>query len=519
MTAVKIDLAENRYNASAILDHNLAAGRGNKIAIYYGDQTFTYAQLADLANRTGNALKDLGVEQENRVLMLLLDTPQFPTTFFGAIKLGAVPIPTNTVMQPADYEYFLNDSRAKVAVVSGPLYRLIEPIRANCKYLQHVVVVEGEDAPNTIDWQTWVEAASPSLDPADTTPDDFAFWLYSSGSTGFPKGVVHLQHDIPFTAENYAGGVLNISAQDICFSASKMFHAYGLGNNMTFPYSVGASTVLFPGRPLPEPIFETIARFKPTLFFAVPTMYAAMLAVTEAEQKYDLSSLRLCVSAAEALPAEIFRQWQQRFGVEILDGIGSTEMLHIFISNHPGQVRPGSSGQLVPGYQARIVDEDDREVPSGQVGDLLISGDSAAPFYWNKHDKSKVTMRGEWMFTGDKYHLDQDSYFWYDGRSDDMLKVGGMWVSPIEVENALIEHPAVLESGVVGAKDAAGLVKTKAFVVLNEGYPGSVELVKELQDFVKSRIAPQKYPRMIEFVADLPKTVTGKIQRYKLRDR
>jgi benzoate-CoA ligase family protein len=509
----------DRYNASAILDDNLAAGREDKVAIYMGDEQYTYKRVAELANRTGNALRGLGVEQENRVLMLLLDTPQFPATFFGAIKIGAVPIPTNTVMQPADYQYFLNDSRAKVAVVSGPLYKLIEPIRANCTYLRHVVVVDGDGAPSTIDWKQCVEATSPALDPADTTRDDIAFWLYSSGSTGFPKGAVHLQHDVALTIENYARGVLHMSEADRCFSGSKLFHAYGLGNNMTFPYGVGASTVLFPGRPTPDAFFETIARFHPTLFFSVPTMYAAMLAAPAAEKKYDLRSVRLCVSAAEALPAEICRQWQERFGLEILDGIGSTEMLHIFISNYPGRVRPGSSGQPVPGYRAMLTDENGREVPAGEIGDLLISGDSAAPFYWNKHEKSKHTMRGEWIFTGDKYHVDADGYFWYDGRSDDMLKVGGAWVSPIEVESVLIEHPAVLESAVVGAKDEAGLVKTKAFVVLKQGHDGTAQLNRELQDFVKSRIAPYKYPRTIEFVGDLPKTVTGKIQRYKLRER
>jgi benzoate-CoA ligase family protein len=507
----------DRYNASLILDHNLAEGRGSKVAIHTGDQTCTYQQLTELANRTGNALKELGVEQEQRVLMLLLDTPQFPATFFGAIKIGAVPIPTNTVMQPADYEYFLNDSRAKAAVVSGPLYKLVEPILANCKYLKHVVVVDSDGAPGVIDWKMWVEAASPALDPADTSPDDIAFWLYSSGSTGFPKGAVHLQHDIAVTIENYARGVLDMTANDLCFSGSKLFHAYGLGNNMTFPYGVGASTVLFPGRPTPHALFEIIARFQPTLFFSVPTMYAAMLAVADAEKKVDLSSVRLCVSAAEALPAEIYRQWKEKFGVEILDGIGSTEMLHIFISNYPGRAKAGSSGQLVPGYRAKLTDENEKVVAMGEIGDLLISGDSAAPFYWNKHEKSKHAMRGEWIFTGDKYHLDTDGYFWYDGRSDDMLKVGGSWVSPVEVESVLIEHPAVLESAVVGAKDETGLVKTKAFVVLKQGLQQSPELVRELQEFVKGRIAPYKYPRAIEFIADLPKTATGKIQRYKLR--
>ncbi len=507
----------DRYNASVVLDHNLAEGRGGKVVIHTGDRAYTYQQLSELANRTGNALKELGVQPEQRVLMLLLDTPQFPATFFGTIKIGAVPIPTNTVMQSADYEYFLNDSRAKVAVVSGPLYKLVEPIRANCKYLKHVVVVDGDGAPGAIDWQTWVDAASPALDPADTSPDDIAFWLYSSGSTGFPKGAVHLQHNIAVTVEKYARGVLNMTENDLCFSGSKLFHAYGLGNNMTFPYGVGASTVLFPGRPTPDALFETIMRFHPTLFFTVPTMYAAMLALPDAEKKYDLRSVRLCVSAAEALPAEIYRKWKEKFGVEILDGIGSTEMLHIFISNYPGRVKAGSSGQLVPSYRAKLTDEHGMEVPAGEIGDLLIRGDSAAPFYWNKYEKSKHTMRGEWMFTGDKYHVDADGYYWYDGRSDDMLKVGGAWVSPIEVESALIEHPAVMESAVVGAKDEAGLMKTKAFIVLKEGLRGSPELVRELQEFVKGRIAPYKYPHTIEFMADLPKTVTGKIQRYKLR--
>jgi benzoate-CoA ligase len=506
------------YNASQVLDDNLRAGRGNNIAIYYGDETYTYTRLAELANRTGNALKDLGVEQENRVLLLLLDTPQFPAAFFGAIKIGAVPIPTNTVMKPEDYEYFFNDSRAKVVIVSGPLYKQVEAIRTRCKYLKHVVVADGDGAPGTIDWKAWTDAASPVLDPVETSPDEPAFWLYSSGSTGFPKGVVHLQHDIAFSAENYAMKVLNMTEKDICFSASKLFHAYGLGNNMTFPYSVGAASVLFPGRPQPEPVFKIIEQFKPTLFFTVPTLYAAMLAAGGGENKHDLSSIRLCISAAEALPAELFNRWKERFGVEILDGIGSTEMLHIFITNWPGKVVPGSTGQLVPGYSAKIIDENGLEVLCSEVGDLLISGDSSAPYYWNKHEKSKLTMLGEWVFTGDKYYRDENGCFWYQGRSDDMMKVSGWWVSPVEVENTLISHPAVRESGVVGVKNEAGLIKPKAFVVLQDGYKGSPELVKELQEFVKSRIAPQNYPRMIEFVDDLPKTVTGKIQRYKLRE-
>lgn len=517
MSAFKLDLPE-QYNAGEVLFHNLDEGRGDKVAVYCGDRTVTYAQLSEMANRVGNGLHDLGLEAGSRVMMLLLDTPEFPGTFFGALRAGYVPIPTNTVLPPGDYEYFLKDSGAKAAVVSGPLYPKIEEIRANCPELEHVVVVGGADASYGHDWEAWIGAASPNLDPADTHKDDQAFWLYSSGSTGFPKGVVHLQHDIRYTTETYARQVLGIREDDITFSASKAFHAYGLGNNLTFPYSVGASTVLFPGRPTPDVVYEHIDRYKPSLFFTAPTLYAALLAVPDVEEKYDLSSLRLCVSAAEALPAELYHQWKQRFGVDILDGIGSTELLHIFISNPPGKVKPGSSGVPVPGYEARIVDEHGDLVPPGESGDLLIKGDSAAPFYWNKPQKTAHTMRGEWMFTGDRYWQDEGGYFYYDGRSDDMLKVSGQWVSPIEIENTLIEHPAVLESAVVAARDDADLIKPKAFIILQAGHEASAELAKELQDFVKSKIAPFKYPRFVEFVTDLPKTATGKIQRFRLRE-
>ncbi len=517
MGGFKFDIPD-RYNASEVLYHNLDAGRADKIAIHCGDQTVTFAQLAETANRVGNGLLDLGLSAGSRLMMLLLDTPEFPATFFGAMRAGFVPIPTNTVLPPEDYEYFLKDSEAEAVVVSDVLFPKIKAVRANCPELQHVIVVGGTDEPDVIDWASWTGSAAAALEPADTGKDDPAFWLYSSGSTGFPKGVVHLQHDIRFTTETYARQVLGIREADITFSASKAFHAYGLGNNVTFPYSVGASTVLYPGRPTPEAVYEQIDRYKPTLFFTAPTLYAAMLAVPDAEVRWDLSSLRLCVSAAEALPAELFHQWRKRFGVEILDGIGSTELLHIFISNPPGNVKPGSSGLPVPGYAAKIVDEHGETVAQGEAGDLLITGDSAAPYYWNKPDKTTHTMRGDWMFTGDRYWQDEQGYYYYDGRSDDMLKVSGQWVSPIEVENTLIEHPAVLESAVVAARDEADLVKPKAFVILQEGFEPGDELERELQDFVKSRIAPFKYPRRIEFVEDLPKTATGKIQRFRLRD-
>ncbi len=506
------------YNASEVLFHNLEAGRGDKIAIFCEDERLTYAQLGEMANRVGNGLKGLGIEKGARLMLLLLDTPEFPAAFFGSMRAGYVPIPANTVLPPEDYEYFLRDSGAKAVIVSKALYPKIEQVRRNCPELEHVIVVEGDEEPAVLKWQAWIGAAASNLDPADTRQDAPAFWLYSSGSTGFPKGVVHLQRDIRYTIETYAKQVLKIRTDDITFSASKAFHAYGLGNNVTFPYSVGASTVLYPGRPTPDVIFEQIDRHKPTLFFTAPTLYAAMLAIQDAESKWDLSSVRLCVSAAEALPAELYHRWYERFGVEILDGIGSTELLHIFISNPPGKVKPGSSGVPVPGYEARIVDEQGALVAQGQPGDLLIKGGSAAPFYWNKPEKTEHTMRGEWIFTGDRYWQDADGYYYYDGRSDDMLKVSGQWVSPIEVENILIEHPAVLESAVVAARDVADLVKPKAYVILQEGYSPGAELEQELQDFVKSRIAPYKYPRSVEFVRDLPKTATGKIQRFRLRD-
>lgn len=506
----------NQYNASEVLFHNLDAGRGDKVAIYCGDETFTYAQLAEMANRVGNALKDLDIEAGSRLMMLLLDTPAFPATFFGAIRAGIIPIPVNTVLQAHDYEYFLKDSGAKVVVVSEMLCPKIEAVRANCPDLEHVIVVGGAAA-DMHNWDALLAGASPDLEAINTHKDDPAFWLYSSGSTGFPKGVVHLQHDIPYTVETYAKLAMGIREDDITFSASPAFHAYGLGNNVTFPYSVGASTVLFPGRRTPEVVFEHIDRYKPTLFFTAPTLYAAMLALSDAEER-DVSSLRLCISAGEALPPELFHQWRERFGVEILDGIGSTELLHIFISNLPGRVKPGSSGVPVPGYDAKIVDENGDPAPQGESGDLLIRGDSAAPFYWNRPEKTAQTMRGEWIFTGDRYHQDGEGYLFYDGRSDDMLKVGGQWVSPIEIENTLIEHPAVLESAVVAARDEVNLVKPKAYIILHEGHQPGEALVRELQTFVKSKIAPYKYPRMVEFVTELPKTATGKIQRFRLRE-
>ncbi len=517
MKAPRIEIPDRMNAATVFVDENVRQGREHKVAIYYEDQAITYGKVLEMVNRTGHALRELGLRMEERVMLLLLDCPEFVYSFFGAIKIGAVPIPTNTLLKPHDYEYLLNDSRARVLIVSEPLWAQVEPVRANCKYLKQIIVV-GKAQGEQIAFHDLVGAASPDLDAEPMSKDDACFWLYSSGTTGFPKGAVHLQHDMLYCADLYARPVLGIHENDRTFSVAKLFFAYGLGNALYFPFRVGASTILYPGKPDPVKYFEIIQRYRPTLFYCVPTGYAAMLAVPDAEKKYDTSSIRLCVSAGEALPPALWERWYARFGTEILDGIGSTEILHIFISNRAGRCKPGSSGELVPGYEAKIVDENDNPVPEGQVGDLLISGESICAYYWNKHSKTKETIIGGWIRTGDKYLQDEDGYYWYQGRSDDMLKVGGIWVSPVEVENALMEHPAVLECGVVGVQDADQLIKPKAYVVLKPGHTGSPEMAQELQRFVREKIAVYKYPRWVEFVPDLPKTATGKIQRYRLRE-
>jgi benzoate-CoA ligase family protein len=513
------------YNAATtFLDRNVDEGRGDHVAIYYEDQRWTYRQVQTLAHRVGNALRSLGIEMEQRVALLLLDSPQFAAAFWGSIKLGAVPIPMNTSLRPADYVYILNDSRAKVLLIHAALWPQIASVRSQLQFVQSIVVVgrdkldAGEEQADLLDFDQWIAGASEHLIAAETSKDDQAFWLYSSGSTGFPKGCVHLQHDMLVCTELYATPILNITERDITFSGAKLYFAYGLGNNLYFPFAVGASAVYFAGRPIGEDLFKVIDRYKPTIFYAVPTQYASMLAIPDAEKRFDCSSLRVCVSAGEPLPAELYRRWKERFGVDILDGIGSTEICHIFISNRQGQVRPGSSGTVVPGYEAKIADEHGQPVPQGEIGNLLIKGDSTCAFYWNKHEKTKQIIQGEWIQTGDKYYQDEDGYLWYAGRSDDMLKVGGQWVSPIEVEAALIMHPAVLEAAVVGHADSDGLIKPKAYVVLQQGHTASNALVDELKTFVKGKLAAFKYPRWIECLSELPKTATGKIQRYKLRE-
>ena len=502
--------------ATWFVDRNVAEGRAGATAFRYEDRVLTYADVLELTNRTGNALRDLGIGMDDRVLVLCLDAPEFLGAFWGAIKIGAIPIPVNTLMRGADYLYFLQDSRAKVAIISAPLLAEVGPVLGDAPHLRHVLVAGGQPGPHR-SYEGCLENASSRLEAAPTSPDDAAFWLYSSGSTGRPKGAVHLHHDMLVCYETYARQVLGLRNTDRVFSAAKLFFAYGLGNAGYFPMGAGAESILYPHRPTPDAVFEILARERPTIFFGVPTLYAGMLAVKDAHTRWDLGSLRLCVSAGEALPDEIYSRWKERFGVEIIDGIGTTEILHIFLSNRPGAARPGSSGLPVPGYEAVIVDDAGVPVKQGEIGNLRVKGESTMAYYWNKHEKTKDTLYGHWIQTGDKYYQDADGYFWYAGRADDMLKVGGIWVSPVEVENTLIRHPAVLEAAVVGHEDTDRLVKPKAFVVLKDAAAGGTGLAEELKGFVKDKIAPYKYPRWIEFVSELPKTATGKIQRFKLR--
>lgn len=506
------------FNATTwFVDRHVAEGRAGRLALIHDGRRLSYGDVAAGANRIGHALKRLGVRIEQRVLLLLPDCVEFVYAFWGALKLGAVAIPTNTLLTPRDYEYILNDSRATVAIVGEEFAAAIEALRPHARFLEHVVVV-GRAGPRQLAWETVVAGEPAHLAPAPTSKDDVAFWLYTSGTTGLPKAAVHLQHDMLVCCESFGRHVLEIGPDDRTFSVAKLFFAYGLGNALYFPFHVAASTVLYPGRPEPTRVFEIIARERPTLFFAVPTAFAALLQVAGAERAYDLSSVRLCLSAGEPLPKALYERWRTKFGLEILDGIGSTEMCHTFIANRRGEVRPGSSGRLVPGYEAKIVDDQGRPVPVGEIGDLLVKGDSACVGYWNQHERTTQTFLGEWVRTGDRYRQDADGWFWYAGRGDDMIKAGGMWVSPTEVEGALIEHPAVLEAGVVGAADRDELVKPVAFVVLARGHTPGPALERELQEFVKARLAPYKYPRWVRFVAELPKTATGKIQRFRLRE-
>jgi benzoate-CoA ligase family protein len=505
-----------RYNVCEILDRNLEAGRGDKVAIHWGDEEVTYSDLAARTHAFGSALREAGVHPEERILLVLDDSPAWPTAFVGAMRLGAVPVPVSFLDNPQNFVHYLRDSYARVVVVEGSVADRLLGVLGEVPGETVVWTANGEAKGTTPLAALLSEHAGTEIATADTHRDDMAFWLYSSGSTGRPKGVVHLHHDIPFTCETYAREILEIEKDDVTLSTTKLYHAYGLGNNFSFPYSVGASTVLMPGKANPPAILETAERTRPTLFFSVPTLYNAMLNVPGAAE-HDLGSVRLCASAAEPLSPTVLRRWKEAFGLDILDGIGSTEMLHIYCSNRPGHIVPGTSGEAVPGYDLRLLDEEGREVSEGEVGNLHVRGDSAHAFYWHQHEKTKATVQGEWFFTGDRYRRDEAGGYVYEGRADDMIKVGGLWVSPIEVENALAEHPVVVECAAVGVRDEA-TTRVKAFVVCREHEGSEVELQAQLQEWCKSRLRRYEYPHFFSFVDELPKTLTGKIQRYKLRD-
>jgi len=493
------------YNAAEdLVGRNLKAGRGGKLAYVDDAGECTYAQLAERVDRFGNALLGLGLRMEDRVLVAMHDTLDWPTAFLGAIKAGIIPIAANTLLTPKDYEYMMRDSRAKALLVSPPLLPQFEPFLKQLPFLEHVLVSP---------FAEMLSKSRPGLTAAPTTRDDPCFWLYSSGSTGMPKGTVHVHSSMAITAALYAGGVLGMTEHDVVFSAAKLFFAYGLGNSLSFTLAAGATAVLMPERPTPDAVFKRLTGRRPTLFFGVPTLYAGMLA-SPAFPDRDSLALRACISAGEALPPQISKSFKERTGVEIYDGIGSTEMLHIFLSNRPDALRYGTTGKAVPGYELKLVGEKGEPVNQGELGELLIKGPTAANGYWNNREKSRGTFVGEWTRSGDKYTQDADGFYAYGGRTDDMLKVSGIWVSPAEVEAALVSHEAVLEAAVVAKEDEQKLVKPKAFVVLKPGKQVSVE---ELQGYVKQKLAPYKYPRWVEFLAELPKTATGKIQRFKLR--
>ncbi len=502
-----------RFNmAWYFLDRNLEEGRGGKTCLYWRDLAFTYAEVQARANRFGNALRALGVGIEDRVLISLPDRPEFAFAWFGAAKIGAVIAMVNPALPAEDYLHYFDYTRCKVAVVDEALRERLAPLRASFPHLEHLVVVG--DPGQDLSFDGVSAAGSDRLVNADTHRDDPAIWLFTSGSTGKPKAAVHLQHDLPWNTERYAKRVLGIREDDLTASVPKLFFGYATGTNLLFPFSVGAATVLFSERSEPAVLFDVIERYRPTILTSVPTMIGGMLNHPGGPRR-DLSSLRFVLSAGEALPPELFRRWKETFGVEILDGIGSAEMFHIYISNAPGDVVPGSLGCVVPGYETRIVDAAGRDVPRGEAGTLWVKGDSAAVLYWQAHEKSKDVLRGDWVVTGDHVRQDAEGRFWYEGRSDDMLKVSGIFVSPLEVENCLLQHPVVAECAVIGYKDADGLIKPKAFVVPRER-SGDEALARELQEFVKGRLAPYKYPRAVEFTAALPKNDRGKIDRRRL---
>lgn len=507
-----------RFNmADYFLYHNVEEGREHKTCLYFRDEAYTYGDAVRMSNRAGNALREVGLGMEERVLIALPDCPEFVWTWFGASRIGSVITMVNPLLPADDYKYYLDYTRARVAVIHESLLRNFEEAARGARYLRQVLVV-GREHGRFLSFTQAVNSQTEECAPAPTDRDDIAIWLFTSGSTGHPKGAVHLHHDLPFNTEVFAKRTINVREDDLTVSVPKLFFGYATGTNLLFPFAVGGATALFEERSTPEKLFEVIERFRPTVLTTVPTMINAMLNMEGQEQR-DLSSLRFCYSAGEALPVELYTRWMETFGVEIYDGIGSAEMFHIYITNRPGDVKPGSLGRIVSGYEARIVDGEGREVPVGEMGTLRIKGDSAALCYWNAHEKSKETFAGDWCTTGDQFHLDAEGYYWYHGRTDDMLKVSGVFVAPAEIENCLLQHEAVREAAIIGHDGGDGLVKPKAFVVLQEGHAPGAQLERSIQEFVKSRLALYKYPRWVEFVSALPKNDRGKIDRRQLKAR
>jgi benzoate-CoA ligase len=512
-----VEFPEKFNMSDYFLYHNVEEGRENKVCLYYRDEQYTYADAVRMSNRAGNALRESGVRVEDRVLIVLPDCPEFVWTWFGANRVGGVITMVNPLLPADDYGYYLEYTRARVAVIHESLLENFTRAAKESKHLTRVLVV-GDDSGEFDSFAQTVNAQPDELTPADTRRDDVAIWLFTSGSTGHPKGAVHLQHDLPFNTELYAKGVLGVGENDLTVSVPKLFFGYATGTNLLFPFASGGATALFSERSTPEKMFEVIERYRPTILTSVPTMINGMLNVEGAADR-SLSSLRMCLSAGEALPEELYRRWVETFNVEIYDGIGSAEMFHIYITNRPGDVKPGSLGRVVEGYEALIVDAEGRAVPTGEMGTLKVKGDSAALCYWQAHEKSKQTFAGDWCTTGDQFHVDEDGYYWYHGRTDDMLKVSGVFVAPAEIENCLLQHEAVLEAAVVGHDAGDRLVKPKAFVVLREGHAPGEELAQSIKEFVKSRLALYKYPRWVEFVPSLPKNDRGKIDRKKLKEQ
>ena len=521
------DFNERRpYNAvSDFVDANVARGLGGKVAFVDPDRSLTYGDLQARSIRFANALRALGLDSEERVALLLNDTVDYPAAFWGTIRSGNIAIPLNTFLNVSQYAYILTDSRASALVAAAPLAQAIWPMLDRLPHLKTVIlvgVIEDDKAsfPGRAVhlFEDLIAGADPAPFTAATLSDEVAFWLYTSGSTGDPKGVKHVHSNLMATAKLFGQNILGVGENDVVHSAAKLFFAYGMGNAMTFPLSVGATSVLWPYRPSPDGIFEIMRRHRPSIFYAVPSLYTALLAHKGIGKGAGSDRLRLCVSAGEALPAHIGERWRETVGVDVLDGIGSTELLQTFLSNRPGDIRYGSTGKPVPGYDARIVDEQGGELGADEIGELIVRGPSAGEGYWNQRAKSRRTFCGEWTYTGDKYRRDTDGYYYYCGRTDDMFKVSGMWVSPFDVEAALTSHEAVLEAAVIGKEDADGLIKPKAFIVLKNGYAADDGLLEKLKIHVKEAAGAWKYPRWIELRDTLPRTATGKIQRFRLRD-